>query len=56
MWSTFVGINAKKVSDVRVRWAMNMAVNREAIVKELLTGAATIATSPLSHYIMGSAQ
>lgn len=53
--SIFVGINVRRVSDVRVRWAMNMAVNREAIVKELLLGAATVASSPLPHYLMGSA-
>jgi len=51
----FFGFNVERpiVSDVRVRQAINHAVNREEIVANLLEGAGTVPTSYISPAIFG---
>jgi glutathione transport system substrate-binding protein len=51
----FIGINCQHpdLTDVRVRQAMNYAVDKEAIVKNALQGAAQVSTSPMPDVIRG---
>jgi peptide/nickel transport system substrate-binding protein len=43
----FMGINAKRFPDVKVRQAMNYAVDKDAIIKNVLFGAGTMQTTCL---------
>ena len=47
------GCDQKPFNDVRVRQAMNMAVNRDAIVEILLHGATVTANQPAGRYVLG---
>ncbi len=48
--ATYIGLNAKKepYNNIKVRQAINYAVDMEAIVEEVVNGAAEIASGPLS--------
>ncbi len=50
---SFVTSRKLPFNDVRVRQAMNMAVNREAIVEILLHGATVTADQPAGRYVLG---
>ena len=49
----YIGINVERVPDVRVRQAMNYAVDKDAIVKRILEGAGIVATSPVCPAVFG---
>ncbi len=50
---SFVTSRKLPFNDVRVRQAMNMAVNRDAIVEILLHGATVTANQPAGRYVLG---
>ncbi|MCX8196476.1 MAG: ABC transporter substrate-binding protein [Acidilobaceae archaeon] len=49
----YIGINTERIPDVRVRQALNLAVNKEAIVRGILEGAGTIMTAPIAPSVFG---
>ena len=49
----YIGINVERVPDVRVRQAMNYAVDKNAIVQKILEGAGSVATAPISPAVFG---
>ncbi len=49
----YIGINVERIPDVRVRQALNYAVDKNAIVQKILEGAGSVATAPISPAIFG---
>src|SRR5438876_320673 len=47
VWWVTLNVNKKPFSDVRVRQAANYAVNKEAIVNDILKGTATVSSGPV---------
>lgn len=49
----YIGINVERINDLRVRQAMNYAVDKNAIVKNILEGAGSVATAPIPPAVFG---
>lgn len=49
----YIGINVERINDIRVRQAMNFAVDKNSIVKAILEGAGSIATAPIPPAVFG---
>lgn len=49
----YIGINVERIPDVRVRQALNYAVDKNAIVQVILEGAGSVATAPISPAVFG---
>lgn len=49
----YIGINVERIPDVRVRQALNLAVDKNAIVQRILEGAGSVATAPISPAVFG---
>ncbi|MCC5988177.1 MAG: ABC transporter substrate-binding protein [Pararhodobacter sp.] len=48
VWFLILNVKEGPFSDVRVRQAANYAINREALVNDVLEGTATVATGPIA--------
>ncbi|MEM0366000.1 MAG: ABC transporter substrate-binding protein [Acidilobaceae archaeon] len=49
----YIGINVERIPDARVRQALNLAVDKEAIVKHILEGAGSVASAPIHPSVFG---
>jgi peptide/nickel transport system substrate-binding protein len=49
----YIGINVERIPDVRVRQALNLAIDKNAIVQRILEGAGSVATAPISPAVFG---
>ncbi|MEM4631129.1 MAG: ABC transporter substrate-binding protein [Acidilobaceae archaeon] len=49
----YIGLNVERIPDVRVRQALNLAIDKEAIVRHILEGAGSVATAPIHPSVFG---
>lgn len=49
----YIGINTKKITDSRVRQAINLAIDKQAIIDTVLNGAGTVANAPIAPQVFG---
>ncbi|MEM1927937.1 MAG: ABC transporter substrate-binding protein [Acidilobaceae archaeon] len=49
----YIGINVERIPDPRVRQALNLAVDKNAIVTGILEGAGSVATAPIHPSVFG---
>ncbi|MEM1715516.1 MAG: ABC transporter substrate-binding protein [Thermofilaceae archaeon] len=49
----YIGISVDRITDPRVRQALNLAVDKNAIVSRILDGAGTVATAPIPPAVFG---
>jgi peptide/nickel transport system substrate-binding protein len=53
VWWVGLNMNKKPFDNVKVRQAVNYAVNKEAIVTDILKGTGNVSTQPLSEVLLG---